>query len=327
MRLEHEFTVPVPADVAWPVLLDPEQVAPCMPGATLKSAEGEEFAGSVKVKLGPVSLMYKGNGSFTEVDHEERRAVIEASGKDSRGNGTASASVTARLASEGTSTRVHVGTELKVTGKPAQLGRGLISDVAQKLIDQFAECLAGRLTGGESVAAAGQEPLAGQEPATGKETVTGESAAQQGTQGTSTTASSSETPRDQGAGQPGASASAGPVGNGSGPAASNDGDRSTASPASGPSTGETSGGASAPAGSGPGWKVTEVESGESSRSTARLSAVHPGATGGSSTSNDAVDLLGTAGMPVLKRVAPLVAGLAALTVLFVLLRRRARRAE
>ncbi|SFE14398.1 Carbon monoxide dehydrogenase subunit G [Actinopolyspora alba] len=319
MRLEHEFTVPVPADVAWPELLDPERVAPCMPGATLKSAEGEEFSGSVKVKLGPVSLMYKGNGSFTEVDHEERRAVIEASGKDSRGNGTASATVTARLASEGTSTRVHVDTDLKVTGKPAQLGRGLISDVAQKLIDQFAECLAGRLAG------------SGSEAVTGQEAATGESVARQGTEDASTTTSSPESSRQQAAAQPGASTPVGPAGNGSGPTASNDGDRATASPASGSATGETSGGASTPAGTGPGWKVTEAESGESSRSTARLSAVRSGDTGdtgaaSTSGSNDAVDLLGTAGMPVLKRVAPVVAGLAALTVLFVLLRRRARRA-
>ncbi|MGJ7908336.1 SRPBCC domain-containing protein [Actinopolyspora sp. H202] len=310
MRLEHEFTVPVPADVAWPVLLDPEQVAPCMPGATLKSAEGEEFAGSVKVKLGPVSLMYKGNGSFTEVDHEERRAVIEASGKDSRGNGTASASVTARLAPEGTSTRVHVDTDLKVTGKPAQLGRGLISDVAQKLIDQFAECLAGRLTGSESEAGTGREAVTGQETSPG----------------TSTAAGHPETPREQGAGQSGASTSAAPAGNGSGPAVSNGGERTPATPASGASAGETSDGASTPADTGPGWKVTEAESGESSRSSARLSTVRSGGTGPTSTSDDAVDLLGTAGMPVLKRVAPVLAGLAALTVLFVLLRRRARRA-
>lgn len=157
MQMEHQFTVPVPVDVAWSALLDPERVAPCMPGATLTSVEGSDFAGSVKVKMGPVSLMYKGNGSFSEVDAERRRVVIDAGGKDARGNGTASATVTAVLSpgdSTGESTEVRVDTDLKVTGKPAQLGRGLISDVAGKLLNQFADCLAERLRGGEQPAAA-----------------------------------------------------------------------------------------------------------------------------------------------------------------------------
>lgn len=155
MQMEHQFTVPVPVDVAWSALLDPERVAPCMPGATLTSVEGSDFAGSVKVKMGPVSLMYKGNGSFSEVDAERRRVVIDASGKDARGNGTASATVTAVLSPDagGESTAVRVDTDLKVTGKPAQLGRGLISDVAGKLLNQFADCLADRLRGGEEPAA------------------------------------------------------------------------------------------------------------------------------------------------------------------------------
>ncbi|ASU77364.1 carbon monoxide dehydrogenase [Actinopolyspora erythraea] len=292
MRLEHEFTVPVPVDVAWPVLLDPERIAPCMPGATLKSAEGEEFSGSVKVKLGPVSLMYKGNGSFTEVDHEARRAVVEASGKDSRGNGTASAAVTARLSSEGSGTRVHVETELKVTGKPAQLGRGLISDVAQKLIDQFSECLASRLAGGESE-----------------------------------TATEPERRERRSEEQGGTAATAGSAGNGSGPVASDDGHgaapRSEA--VSGSSAEGVSGAAGATSRTEPGWKVTGAESGASrSRSTAELSAVRSGERP-SAAGNDAVDLLDTAGVPVLKRLVPVVAGLAVLTVVLVVLRRRRHR--
>ncbi|SDP00534.1 Carbon monoxide dehydrogenase subunit G [Actinopolyspora xinjiangensis] len=293
MRLEHEFTVPVPVDVAWPVLLDPERIAPCMPGATLNSAEGEEFSGSVKVKLGPVSLMYKGNGSFTEVDHEARRAVVEASGKDSRGNGTASAAVTARLNSEDDGTRVHVETDLKVTGKPAQLGRGLISDVAQKLIDQFSECLASRLTGGEAE-----------------------------------TATEPERREQRGEEQLGTAATAGPAGNGSGPAASNDGHG--VSPGAGEGAGslaeeENAAAAGATNRIEPGWKVTGAEPGASrSRSTAELSAVRSGERQGTA-DNDAVDLLDTAGAPVLKRLVPVTAVLAGLTVVFVVLRRRRHR--
>jgi uncharacterized protein len=147
VQMQHHFTVPVPIDVAWPALLDLERVAPCMPGATLTKAEGNEFAGSVKVRLGPISLLYKGNGSFTDIDTDARRVVIDASGKDSRGNGTASATVTAVLTSQGDSTSVQVDTDLKVTGKPAQLGRGMISEVGGKIIDQFAQCLSERLAG------------------------------------------------------------------------------------------------------------------------------------------------------------------------------------
>lgn len=177
MRMQHQFTVPVPVDVAWRALLDPERVAPCMPGAALTESGESGFAGSVKVRLGPVSLNYKGRGSFTEVDESARRVVIDASGKDARGNGTASATVTAALAERATDgdvvTDVQVDTDLKVTGKPAQFGRGLISDVGDKILGQFADCLAQRLAGGtaeESGDASGSEPAAERsaEPATGQ---------------------------------------------------------------------------------------------------------------------------------------------------------------
>lgn len=150
MELQHHFTVPVPVEVAWSALLDPERIAPCMPGATLTKAEGNEFAGSVKVKLGPISLLYKGSGSFTQIDAEARRVVVEASGKDTKGNGTASATVTATLTSQDGGTSVTVDTDLKITGKPAQFGRGLISEVGGKLINQFADCLAQRLAESEA---------------------------------------------------------------------------------------------------------------------------------------------------------------------------------
>src|SRR5215216_7018189 len=145
MQLEHSFTVPAPVEVAWQALLDPERVTPCFPGATLTSVEGDEFAGTVKVRLGPISLLYKGTGRFASVDEDARRVVLEAAGKDSRGNGTASATVTATVAGEGSTTTVRAVTDLIITGRPAQLGRGLIGEVGGKILDTFAACLADRL--------------------------------------------------------------------------------------------------------------------------------------------------------------------------------------
>ncbi|HEV7897144.1 MAG TPA: SRPBCC family protein [Planosporangium sp.] len=146
MRLDHSFTVPVQVEKAWEVLLDLPQIAPCMPGATLTGVDGDSFTGTVKVKLGPISLTYQGKGRFVERDEAARRVVIEASGKDTRSAGTAAATVTASLSGEGDMTRVDVGTDLKVTGRPAQFGRGMIADVGAKLIGQFADCVASTLT-------------------------------------------------------------------------------------------------------------------------------------------------------------------------------------
>lgn len=147
MKLDHSFTVPVPVEEAWGVLLDVPRVAPCMPGATLKNFDGEEFDGTVKVKVGPIVLTYTGKGRFVERDEAARRVVVEASGRDTRAAGTAAATVTATLVGEGDSTRVDVTTDLTVTGKPAQFGRGMLSDVGGRLIGQFADCLAGKLSG------------------------------------------------------------------------------------------------------------------------------------------------------------------------------------
>jgi carbon monoxide dehydrogenase subunit G len=148
--LEHQFRVAAPVDEVWSALLDPQRVAPCMPGATLTSADGESFAGTVKVKLGPVALLYKGSGVFESTDAAARRAVIKASGKDSRGNGTASATVEVTLSADGGGTAASVVTDLSVTGRPAQFGRGLISEVGGKILDQFAECLAAKLAPAET---------------------------------------------------------------------------------------------------------------------------------------------------------------------------------
>jgi len=146
VQLEHIFTVPVGIDEAWPVLLDIERLAPCMPGAALESVDGDDFTGSVKVKLGPISLTYKGKASFVEKDVAAHRAVIDARGRDARGNGTAAAKVTATLAEADAATIVTVLTDLEITGRPAQFGRGVMEDVGNKLIGQFAECLAGKLS-------------------------------------------------------------------------------------------------------------------------------------------------------------------------------------
>lgn len=146
MQLEHRFTVPAPVEDTWRSLLDLELVASCFPGAALTSASGDAFAGTVKVRLGPISLQYQGSGKFTETDDAAHRAVIEASGREARGSGTASATVTLTVAGEGGESTVTVGTDLSITGRPAQMGRGLISDVGNKLTKQFADCVAGKVS-------------------------------------------------------------------------------------------------------------------------------------------------------------------------------------
>jgi carbon monoxide dehydrogenase subunit G len=145
VQLENSFTVPVPVDEAWRVLLDIERIAPCMPGAALDSVSGDDFTGRVKVKLGPINLTYQGKASFIEKDEAAHRAVIDARGKDQRGNGTAAAVVTAKLKAEGSITRVDVLTDLNITGRPAQFGRGVMTDVGNKLLGQFADKLAAQL--------------------------------------------------------------------------------------------------------------------------------------------------------------------------------------
>jgi carbon monoxide dehydrogenase subunit G len=140
IELDNSFTVPVPPERAWDVLLDVERIAPCMPGASVTSVEGDEITGQVKVKLGPLSLSYKGTAKFTDKDAENRTIAIEASGKETRGAGTASATVQAALKpgdADG-STLVSIHTSLNVTGRPAQFGRSLLPEVSGKLIGQFA---------------------------------------------------------------------------------------------------------------------------------------------------------------------------------------------
>jgi uncharacterized protein len=153
MELTHRFTVPAPIEDAWAAFADLEMVAGCFPGAALTSVEGDEFKGTVKVKLGPVALQYAGAGTFLERDDTAHRFVMEAQGKDKRGNGTAGATVTAVLTSAGPeSTDAEVVTDLTITGKPAQFGRGVIQDVSDKLLGQFIDCLETKLRGEEEAA-------------------------------------------------------------------------------------------------------------------------------------------------------------------------------
>ncbi|TDC92380.1 carbon monoxide dehydrogenase [Saccharopolyspora aridisoli] len=257
MEMQHTFSVPVPIDAAWKAMTDPERVAPCMPGATLTKAEGNEFAGSVKVKLGPVTLLYKGTGVFKDIDEENRRLVIDASGKDSRGSGTAAATVVVTLTDEGDTTSGKVDTDLKVTGKPAQLGRGLISEVGGKILNQFADNLAKKL---ESE----QEAPPAQEKAS---------------------AEPQSTETKGGTNGDGAAAAAGSA---------------AAGPAVGSARKDTS------------WRVTPASADSPSPTTVADPAAN----------DEAIDLLGTAGTPVLKRAAPAVIGL---LVAFIVLRRFKKR--
>lgn len=159
MELEHSFNVAAPVPQAWAVLQDIERIAPCLPGATLTSFQGDEFTGTVRVKLGPVVLTFAGRGRFQQRDEAARRLVIEASGADRRGGGTARATVRAALRDDRGSTTVDVHTDLVVTGRAAQFGRGMLGEVSNRLLGQFTECLAGRLADAPAQPSAVAEPV------------------------------------------------------------------------------------------------------------------------------------------------------------------------
>ena len=141
MELINTFDVSVPVDQAWAVLTDVERIAPCLPGAQLQEVEGDEYRGIVKVKVGPITAQYKGKATFAELDEANHRAVLDASGRDTRGAGNANATITAVLTEADGGTHVEVTTDLTVTGKVAQFGRGVLADVSAKLLTQFVENL------------------------------------------------------------------------------------------------------------------------------------------------------------------------------------------
>ena len=165
MELTHDFTVPASVDETWQALTDIAGVAGCFPGASVTSVEGDTFKGTVKVKLGPIALTYNGSGEFTSKDETAHTMKLAAKGKDKRGNGTAGADVTASMVPDGEQTRVTVVTELQITGKPAQFGRGVIQDVSDKLLGQFTDCLEQRLAGPAPVEEAAAPAEAAASPA------------------------------------------------------------------------------------------------------------------------------------------------------------------
>lgn len=149
MQITDTFRVEVPVEQAWNVLLDVERIAPCMPGAQLQEVEGDEYRGIVKIKVGPITAQYKGVARIVEADEAARRIVLKGEGRDTRGQGNASATVTALLAESGGGTDVSIDTDLQVTGKVAQFGRGVMADVSAKLLGQFVECLHSSVLAGD----------------------------------------------------------------------------------------------------------------------------------------------------------------------------------
>ena len=152
MKIEDQFRVNVPFEQAWNVLLDVERIAPCMPGAQLQEVEGDEYRGIVKVKVGPITAQYKGAARIIEADQAAGRVVIKAEGRDTRGQGNASATVTATLVPDGEGTQVSIDTDLNVTGKVAQFGRGVMADVSSKLLGQFVTSLEENVLSGDGTA-------------------------------------------------------------------------------------------------------------------------------------------------------------------------------
>jgi uncharacterized protein len=145
VELTNDFRVGVPVERAWELLTDVEGIAPCMPGAQLQEIEGDEYRGIVKVKVGPITAQYKGVARFLERDEAAHRAVLRAEGRETRGQGNANATITARLEPDGDATNVTVVTDLTITGRVAQFGRGVLADVSAKLLGQFVDCLESKL--------------------------------------------------------------------------------------------------------------------------------------------------------------------------------------
>ena len=163
--LNHTFTVPVAIAEAWNVLTNVERIAPCLPGAQLQEVEGDTYRGVVKVKVGPIQAQFKGQASFVERDDANYKAVLKGEGRDTTGKGNASAIITAQLTSTGpASTKVDVNTDLSITGKVAQFGRGALADVSDKLLAQFSDNLNNLIASEPAVAAPAAQPAASSAP-------------------------------------------------------------------------------------------------------------------------------------------------------------------
>src|SRR5829696_1120229 len=148
MKIENEFMVSAPVQQAWNAMLDLERVAPCLPGASIEEAANEEYQGTMVIKLGPISARYRGTVRVEEADEENHRAALKADGKETKGQGSASATITCTLNEEYGATRVHVESDVQVTGRVAQFGRGIMQDVAAELMDRFSTCVEQEIVGG-----------------------------------------------------------------------------------------------------------------------------------------------------------------------------------
>jgi carbon monoxide dehydrogenase subunit G len=290
MELSHSFTVPVSADEAFAVLTDIERIAPCMPGASIDEVDGDEFTGRVKVKVGPMQVTYRGKAKYAELDHENHTATIEARAQETRGSGTANATISASLEEVGDEeTEVSVTSDLAITGRPAQFGRGVMNEVGAKLIGQFADCLSSELAGGE--------PAAEEEPdATAEQAQQVADAAAPGSNGSSAAASEQEITQEVG------TAPVQPA-TGAAPAAA----------AAAPSAAAATSGAT-PAGSTAASSSADTTPGNRATTPRQTPAPEP----------EPIDLINVAGASVGKRVAPIAAVLA--LILLIILWRRRRRA-
>jgi carbon monoxide dehydrogenase subunit G len=257
MELSNEFVVPVGVDEAWVLLTDVERIAPCMPGAELKEIDGDEYRGVVKVKVGPITAQYKGKATFVEKDDAAHKAVLRAEGRDTRGQGNANATITATLVSEGGGTRVKVVTDLAITGRAAQFGRGVMADVSTKLLGQFVSCLEKNVLGADRDAPAARADAPAE--------------------------TSHEAPAEVGAGREGSASTAG----------------GAASAPPGPKTREPGGASDAALAGGASATNGSSSSDAAVSSGPRQVVMRPA---------EPVDLLGTAGSPVLKRLLPAVLG-------------------
>lgn len=340
MKLENNFTIDAPVEKAWEALNTPETVAPCFPGATLTNYEGDSFTGTVKIKLGPISMTYKGKGTYVNRDEAAHEVIIDASGRDSRGNGTATAKVTASLAADGPDrTTVSMVTDMTITGKPAQFGRGVIADVADKIIGQFSACVARKLAPGAEGAESTAESAAAASSAASSASATAGSAASapaSGVGGTSSTAA--VPPAAAPAATPAATAakavSERSATNGTGvgaatdtaPAATNTAPAASAAAAveAGAAALGTSG-SGTPASGASGTSAVRPPASTTIPTQATHASTPPRATPMTPVRSevDAIDLFDTAGAPVLKRLVP-VAGGALFLVLVILLVRRLR---
>ncbi len=284
MKINNEFTVGVPIGEAWNAMLDLERIAPCLPGASIDEQEDDSsYKGTMAVKIGPITAKYKGTVKYEEKDEANHKAVLQATGRDARGQGTASATITSKMEEASGGTKVMVETDMKLTGKAAQFGRGIAQDVATKMLGQFAECLEERL-GGDSEPEAAAAPSAssgnGATGASSEGSSAASSAADGGAMVTPGGVTPGASPGSLGAGaESGATSFARPVGSSSG-------------------NGGSSGGASS--------------SGEEAPKSRKISQPDP----------EPLDLGEMSQEAVMKRVAPVLVGAGVLFVIVWLLRRR-----